>query len=101
MGAAAAYPISPELVLVCPELRERALTLLPALDPDRLFEVAPGASPSPPAPPRPLLVLVETEPVPPRPVALLAYATEALVLGALRGAALIAVIAAVAFLLAQ
>ena len=100
MGAAAAHPISPELVLVCPELRQHALTLLPALDPNRLFEVELRPSP-PPAPPRPHLVLVEAEPVPPRPVALLAYVTEALVLGALRGAALIAVIAAVAFLLAQ
>ena len=101
MGAAAAHPISPELVLVCPELRRHALSLLPALDPDRLFEVEPCPSPSPPAPPRPRLVLVEAERVPPRPVALLAYATEALVLGALRGAALIGAIAAVAFLLAQ
>ena len=41
MGAAVAHPISPELVLVCPELREHALTLLPALDPEELFSVEP------------------------------------------------------------
>ena len=90
-------------MLVCPELRQHALTLLPALDPDRLFEVElrPVRPRTPATLPRPRLVLVEAEPVPPRPVALLAYVTEALVLGVLRGAALIAVIAAVAFVLAQ
>jgi hypothetical protein len=110
MGAAVAHEISPELVLVCPELREHALTLLPALDPDELFAVEP-APPRVPDPPR--LVLVEPEPerapVPeleperraPLPVALAAYTTEALLLGAVRGAALTAAIAVVAFLLAR
>jgi hypothetical protein len=48
VAAAAAEPISPELVLVCPELRERALAALPA---------APVAVP---APPRRASVLRET-----------------------------------------
>lgn len=99
MGLAAAQPISPELVLVCPELREQALTLLPAVDPDELFAVereAPRGRPE-----RPRLVLVEPPPRAPLPVALAAYVTEALVLGALRGVLLIAAIAAVAFLLAR
>jgi hypothetical protein len=109
MGAAVAHVISPELALVCPELRAHALNLLPALDPDALFTIAP----SPPAriaePPR--LVLVEQEPerlvpVEPQrrtrlPIALVAYTTEALLLGAARGAALTTVIAAVAFVLAR
>ena len=47
MGAAVAHEISPELVLVCPELRAQALTLLPALDPDELFrpnhQIAPAS----------------------------------------------------------
>ena len=33
-------PVSPELALVCPELRRRALTALPDLDPDALFRPA-------------------------------------------------------------
>ena len=55
MGAAVAHPISPELVLVCPELREHALTLLPAVDPEELFAVEPrpAAAPAPRPVPRP------------------------------------------------
>ena len=116
MGAAAeAQPISPELVLVSPELREHALRLLPALDPDALFAVPPRPLASPPRPPapkpapnveheweRPRLSLVEPEPTPPRlPVAVAVYATEALVLGAVRAAGLTAAITIVAFLLAR
>jgi hypothetical protein len=116
MGAAVAHEISPELVLVCPELRAHALTLLPTLDPDELFRVEPAPPPSaavdPPRlvvfqPPRPALV-EPPRPVPvqperraPLPVALAAYTTEALLLGAVRGVALTAVIAAVAFVLAR
>ena len=99
MGVAVAQPVSPELVLVCPELRAEALALLPALDPDALFEVAP----------RPLAQVIELRPradaVPERrrtaPAAVAAYFAEALVLGALRGVALIAAIAGIAFLLAR
>jgi hypothetical protein len=117
MGAAVAHEISPELVLVCPELREHALTLLPALDPDELFAVEPPPARKP-EPPR--LVLVEPAPArapappvrapaaaieperrAPLPVALAVYTTEALLLGAVRGAALTAVIAALAFVLAR
>jgi len=111
MGAAVAHEISPELVLVCPELRAHALTLLPALDPDELFAVRPAPRPTPVAPvvepPRLMLVEpgrtvgVDPEPRPPLPLALAAYTTEALFLGAVRGAALTAVIAAVAFVLAR
>jgi hypothetical protein len=99
MGAAVAHPISPELVLVCPELREHALTLLPAVDPDELFAVEPRR----PAQvlERPRLVLVEPERRAPLPVALAAYLTEALFLGALRGAALTAVIVVLAFVLSR
>jgi len=124
MGAAVAHEISPELVLVCPELRAHALTLLPTLDPDELFTVQPAPPPpaavEPPPPPvvdPPRLVVVQPpRPVPvepprpvtieperraPLPVALAAYTTEALLLGAVRGVALTAVIAAVAFILAR
>ena len=128
MGAAAeALTISPELVLVSPELREHALRLLPALDPEALFAVPPrppaqpgplilAAAPEPaPAPelrralehdrePPPRLVLVEPQqrqPPPRLPVAVALYATEALVLGAVRAAGLTAAIALVAFLLAR
>jgi hypothetical protein len=114
--AAEAQPISPELVLVSPELREHALRLLPALDPDTLFAVAPRPAAPPPEPrrqpdpqpqpqldpERPRLVLVEPEPAPPRlPVAVAVYATEALVLGAVRAAGLTAAITILAFLLAR
>ena len=116
MGVAVAHEISPELVLVCPELRAHALTLLPTLDPDELFAVEPAPAPIP-QPPR--LALVEPEPSqsqspshepeprgeverrPPLPIALVVYTTEALFLGVVRGAALTAVIAAVAFVLAR
>ena len=129
MGLAVAHEISPELVLVCPELRAHALTLLPTLDPDELFTVEPRPSP---APRPPLLALVEPEPAraefapdprprpgpapqpasapvpravveprPPLPLALAVYTSEALFLGVVRGVALIAVIAAVAFVLAR
>ena len=99
MGVAVAHPVSPELVLVCPELRAQALELLPALDPDALFEVAP----------RPAAKVVELRPPVALaeerrragPVAVAVYVAEALALGALRGAALIAAIAAIAYLLAR
>ena len=112
MGAAVAHPISPELVLVCPELREHALTLLPAVDPEDLFAVEPrpAGAPQPvatPDPERPKLVLVEPEPIAeperraPLPLALVAYITEAIFLGAMRGAALTALIVVLAFVLAR
>jgi hypothetical protein len=112
MGAAVAHPISPELVLVCPELREHALTLLPAVDPEELFAVEPrpAAAPRPvaaPVPERPKLALVEPEPIAeperraPLPLALVAYLTEAVFLSAMRGAALTALIVVLAFVLAR
>jgi hypothetical protein len=105
MGSAA-QPLSPELVLVCPELRAHALELLPALDPDALFDVAPRPAPKRPelrAVPTPLEVVpvVAREPRAAKPVAVVAYVAEALVLGALRGAAMIAAVASLAFLLAR
>jgi len=77
-------PLSPELALICPELRARALALLPAIDPNALFAVAP----------RPRVEVV------PLPVAFAAYAAEAVLLMALRGAALTTVIAVASFLVA-
>jgi hypothetical protein len=121
-AAAEAHAISPELVLVSPELREHALRLLPALDADALFTVAPrSATPAPgvecdsepatePEPQpmfergreRPRVALVEPQPAPPRlPVAVAVYATEALVLSAVRAAGLTAAIAILAFVLAR
>ena len=108
MGTAVAHEISPELVLVCPELRAQALTLLPTLDPDELFTIEPPPPPRIVEPPR--LVLVERKPEPerlpveperpaPLPVALAAYATEALLLGALRCLGFTTVIAVAAFAL--
>ena len=94
MGAAVAHPISPELVLVCPELRERALTLLPSVDPDELFAVEPRATAAP------QLVRVQSmRRSAPLPVALAAYFSEAIFLGVLRATALTAVIFVAAFLL--
>ena len=97
MGGAVAHQISPELVLVCPELREHALTLLPAFDPDELFAVEPRV----PIVEQPRLVLVEPVPEPRArlPVALAAYFTEAIFLGAVRGTAVAAVIVVLAFAL--
>jgi hypothetical protein len=81
-----AEPISPELVLVSPELRERALDALPAIDAEALFVVAPRAVPERRAS---------------LPVALAAYLGEAVVLGALRGVLMFGLIAVAAFLLAR
>lgn len=92
MGVAVAQPVSPELVLVCPELRERALELLPAIDPDALFAVEPR-------PARPVVV-EQQEPRPTR-LAIAVYFVEALVLGLLRAGGIIAVIAIAAFLLSR
>jgi len=104
MGAALAHAISPELALVSPELREHALRLLPAIDPDALFELdrvpTSGAARSPVRPPIARPPLFEPRPRAPLPVAIAAYATEALLLGAVRGAGLTAAISVVAFLLA-
>jgi len=38
---ATAPPVSPELALVCPDLHEQALALLPTVDPDALFRRVP------------------------------------------------------------
>ena len=112
MGAAVAHPISPELVLVCPELREHALTLLPAVDPEELFAVEPrpAAAPAPrggrarterPNSRRRARADRRARAPRPAPVALVAYLTEAIFLGAVRGAALTAVIVVLAFVLAR
>ena len=94
VGVAVAQPLSPELVLVSPDLRAQALELLPALDPDALFEVLPRPTQAPAldAPPHPSRS---------RLLAVAAYAVEALVFGALRAIALIVIIATAAFLLAR
>lgn len=106
MGPAVARQLSPELVLVCPELRAHALELLPARDPDALFRVDPRPAPQrtelrlvPPR--REDLAELEREQQASRPMAVAAYFAEALVLGTLRGAAMIATVATVAFLLAR
>jgi hypothetical protein len=80
--------LSPELVLVAPDLRDRALANLPVRDPDALFRVAPRPQ------------LPAAEPQPPLPIAVAAYAAEAVVLGAIRGGAMVGVVAAAAFVLA-
>ena len=85
----AAEPLSPELVLVSPDLREEALGSLPPIDPDALFAVARPPAPAPPERKTPL------------PMAVAAYTVEALIFGAARAAAMVAVIALVAFLLAR
>jgi hypothetical protein len=81
-----AEPISPELVLVSPELRARALDALPAIDAEALFVVAPRPVPERRAP---------------LPVAFAAYVGEAVLLGALRGALMFGLIVVAAFLLAR
>ena len=99
-------------MLVCPELREHALTLLPAVDPEELFAVEPRPADAPPpvaapVPERPQLALVEPERIAeserraPLPLALVAYLTEAIFLGAMRGAVLTALIVVLAFVLAR
>jgi hypothetical protein len=92
MSAAAAQPISPELVLVSPDLRETALRSLPEVDPDELFAVAPRPALVPPG---------ATERRAPLPMAVAAYVAEALVLGALRGALMFATVAVAVFLLTR
>jgi hypothetical protein len=88
MAVAVAPRLSPELVLVSPDLRERAVASLPARDPDALFRVVPR-----PQPPR-------VEPQPPLPLAVAAYAAEAVVFGAIRGGVMVGAVAAASFVLA-
>jgi hypothetical protein len=94
MAAAVAHPISPELVLVSPDLRAEALASLAEPDPDALFRVPPRAQPR-------LVLVPPPEPRPALPVAVAAYFAEALFLGAVRGAAMVAAIAVAAFVLAR
>jgi hypothetical protein len=104
VGVAAAQPLSPELVLVCPELRERALAQLAPRDPAALFDVEPLPVPRRVERPRLLLPPPPTprpEPRHPLPVAVAAYATEALLVGAVRGAALVSAIGVAAYVLAR
>jgi hypothetical protein len=104
VGVAVAQPLSPELVLVCPELRERALAQLQPLDPDALFAVDRRPAKPHVERPRPVVVQPPPRPRPPRaplPVAVAAYATEALLVGAVRGAALITAIGVAAYVLAR
>src|SRR5688500_15369813 len=109
VGVAVAQPLSPELVLVCPELRERALEQLPPLDPDALFAVDRRPAQPPVERARPVVVQPPPQQPPPRsrpqraplPVAVAAYATEALLVGAVRGAALITAIGVAAYVLAR
>jgi hypothetical protein len=91
MTAAASQQLSPELVLVSPDLRATALESLPAIDPDALFVVEPRPAPAPPAPERRA----------PLPMAIAVYVAEALFLGAIRGALLFLVIAVAVFLLTR
>lgn len=79
-----ANPLSPELALICPELRAHALVLLPAIDPNALFAVAP----------RPRVKVV------PLPVAFAAYAAEAVLRMALHGVVMTTVVAVASFLVA-
>ena len=97
------HEISPELVLVSPDLRESALGRLPSIDPDDLFrtEPRPRAEPRRRAEPRPRAE-PEPEPAPPSlPKAVAAYAAAALFYGAIRAAVMFAVIVIAAFLLAR
>ena len=83
------HEISPELVLVSPDLRESALGDLPSFDPDALFRVSPSAR-------------VEHDPPPASlPKAVAAYAAAALFYGAIRAAIMFAVIVIAAFLLSR
>ncbi len=103
VGVAVAQPLSPELVLVCPELREHALAQLPPLEPDARFDIEPPLVRRPVERPRLLVAQPppRAQPRPPLPVAVAAYATEALLVGAVRGAALITAIGVAAYVLAR
>lgn len=91
MSAASQCPISPELALVCPELRARALSLLPAINPDALFRV----------PDRRVAVLAagSADAEVPFLLAVAAYATACIAMAALRAATTVAVVAALAVVL--
>lgn len=100
-----AEAISPELVLVCPELRSRALAQLPDRDPDGW--IPPRFSTTPAVPvrataPMPLdeLVEVEATPIPLRGrslmVAAAAYAAQSATSAAVTGAKIVAGTAALA-----
>jgi len=84
--------ISPELALVCPELRERWRASLPSIDADELFRVV--------RPARPAAVAVAS-PEPPVPIliAVAAYAATSIVVSAVRGAVTAGVVAALTLIL--
>jgi hypothetical protein len=93
MATTAGEPISPELALVCPELRAAAIEALPDRDLDRVFRVE-----QPPSLPEyRLMTSFEAadqadEWVAPLPVAILAYAASSATRMALEGAAFLAVV---------
>jgi hypothetical protein len=60
--SAAASPVSPELALVCPDLRREWIAALPDLDPDALFRPARTRRP-----PTPILVLAPPPELPVEP----------------------------------
>jgi len=96
--------ISPELVLVCPELRSRALAQLPDRDPDGWIppRFSTPATRVPPTAPVPAVELVEVEatPVPLHGRALVvaaaAYAAQSATSAAVMGAKIVAGTAALA-----
>jgi hypothetical protein len=60
--SAAASPVSPELALVCPDLRREWIAALPDIDPDALFRPARTRRP-----PTPILVLAPPPELPVEP----------------------------------
>jgi hypothetical protein len=83
--------ISPELALVCPELRREWVAALPERDPDALFRVVrpslPRVAVRPPDPPVPMLV------------AAAAYTASSMLVSAVGGALTVALVVAVTLIL--
>ena len=83
--------ISPELALVCPELRRQWVAALPERDPDALFRVVRPTLPS--------VAIRPSDPPVPMLVAAAAYAASSMVVSAVGGAMTVALVAAVTLIL--
>lgn len=87
MSAVYAQPLTPELALVCPELRAQSLSSLPDIDPDALFRRTARAPAPVTAAPAPVIL------------AALAYAASGFVGSVIRGLVTVATVAAIALVL--
>ncbi len=90
VSIAVSQPVSPELALVCPELRRQWIARLPEIDPDALFLVRPH---------RPATAVAPAEAAVPLLLAAAVYTGSTIAVSLVRGAVTMAVVALVALIL--